>query len=79
MIENHNDIVARCLQLDRISDDKGLIVYFLDCNRHTFRLGVSSMYWSHLAENERYCMVKYGNYFLNKEDAESAVARAMSK
>lgn len=73
----HDEIVARCLEIDAMANDQ--VVHYMTAERRTFRLVRQSMYWCSLADNERYCMVKYGNYFLDKDEADAAVERALKK
>lgn len=74
-IEDDAEIIKQCQELDKKAEKDGLVVYYLDAARHTFKLGWNAISWSLLAENERYCMVKYGNIFLSKEEAEAACNR----
>lgn len=73
----HEEIVARCLEIDAMANDQ--VVHYLAAERNTFRLVRQSMYWCSLSESERYCMVKHGNYFLDKAEADAAVDRALKK
>lgn len=77
-IEDREEIVKRCLEIDQLAKEKtDLTVYFISSDRLTFRLGWNAMYWTSLAENERYCMVKYGNLFMTQEEVDAAVKRAI--
>lgn len=73
----HDEIVAECVRRDEMG--KGLIVHYIALAFGTFKLHVQAVYWSHLSEAERYCMVQYGNLFDSAFDAKQAIARALAK
>lgn len=79
ILEDHDKIVERCLELDALAKEERLVVYFITSDKHTFKLTLGAMYWGMLAENERYCMVKYGNYYLNRDAGMRVIAKVQSQ
>jgi hypothetical protein len=74
-ITDHDEIVKKCLELDKKSEQEGIAVYYLSASRNTYRLVWNAVSWSMLSEGERYSMVRYGNLFLSVEEAEAALKR----
>jgi hypothetical protein len=72
----HDAIVRRCEELDKLDR---LHVYSLTVDSRTYRLTYCTLLWDNLSHQERFVLVKTGNYFMSAAQAEAAIARAIDK
>lgn len=69
-----DEIVAQCLQYDA---RPATILYFLETDRRSMRLGWFARQWGSLDGGERFCAVKNQSFFLTEAEAVAAVGRAL--
>jgi len=72
----HSAIGSRCRELDKLGN---FPIYTLSVDKKTFRLEVVGYHWTMVDTQGRFLLVKTGNYFLSKEHAQAAIARALEE
>lgn len=55
------------------------VVYYLDADKNFLRLIWKAVHWNSLSIDQRFCMVKYGNFFMTEEEAIAACDRIVAK
>lgn len=70
----HDQTVRICRDRDA---DVNALIFYISFDANTFKLCVTSQYWSGLNDGERYCIVKNGNLFDSFDACDRAIKRAL--